>query len=372
LRKTTHAAEVDTMIETAVDWSQPSRFQLKALFEALLFAYPSLNEFATFLMLELGRSYGHIAAREIPYRDGLLQLLIAARGDGWLDQIVQRAIADKPRSPKLELLARTYPLVADDHVPSAVGSSLEELVRQNAGFADLHQFLAALDKIASRVCRIEQPLGQARGTGWLVYSDLVLTNWHVVRDALSGAEDPADVALRFDYGTREGAVAKGRVVRLVGDKWCVANSPAAEREMGTGGSGPSAGHLDYALLRLAERVGEQRGWIDIKIGPTLPVDRDILFVVQHPDGRPVKLAAGTSRGLSGDGWRLFHDVDTLPGSSGSPVFDFASQRVVALHHAGDVLYHETHLGEPERNQAIPIAHIHTALRQQGAVPFESN
>jgi len=357
------------MAGTDVDWSQPNRFQLKALFEALLSAYLSMNGFSTFLMLELGRNYGHIVSRELPFPEGLLQVLSVARADGWLTELVQRAIAHKPRNPKLELLARTFPLVADDRVPTAIGSSLEDLVRQNAGFAELHSFLSQLDAIASRVCRIEQPLGQALGTGWLVDADLVMTNWHVVPNALTGASAPAKLALRFDYGEREGAVNEGVVARLVADEWCVASSPAAASEMGTGQSGPSGDHLDYALLRLADRVGEQRGWIEIHADQSPPDDQDVLFVVQHPAGDPVKLAAGASRGLSAGGWRLFHDVDTARGSSGSPVFDFATQRVVALHHAGDFLYRQTGLGRPERNQAIPIAHICTSLKQQGAMPF---
>jgi hypothetical protein len=350
-----------------IRWSDSNTFQFAALHEALLFAYPTQTDFATFLMLKLGKMYGHSASTALPYPEGLLLVMMQARAQGWLDQLFARALGDRPNSPKLSVLDRAATTVADD-VSERVGIPLEDLVRNHPGFTDLHAFLARLDDMARWVCRIEQPLNRPVGTGWLVAQDLVLTNWHVVRRVLSGETSSTDIGLRFDYGVRQGGVGSGDVAGLAQD-WCVASSPAAPAELGTGLGEASGATLDYALLRLANPRGEANGHFEIRAGQAQPGDDDILFAIQHPDGEPVKLAAGAARGLGAGGWRLWHDIDTAKGSSGSPVLDFATQRVVALHHAGDVLYHQTGLGSPERNQAVPIARIVADLQDGNVPPF---
>ena len=130
---------------------------------------------------------------------------------------------------------------------------------------------------------------------------------------------------------------------------------------------PTAEQLDYALLRLATRVGDQqvggatRGWIALpKAVLPLPVNAPIL-IVQHPAGAPMKLAMDTEAvaGLNGNGTRLRYRTNTEPGSSGSPVFSI-DWDLVALHHYGDPKYLN-----PLFNQGVPIEMIRQRIEKDG-------
>jgi len=61
-----------------------------------------------------------------------------------------------------------------------------------------------------------------------------------------------------------------------------------------------------------------------------------LFIVQHPDGEPLKLALDTEAVIEvlDEGATLRYRTNTLPGSSGSPCFN-SQWQWVALHHSGD-------------------------------------
>jgi hypothetical protein len=235
-------------------------------------------------------------------------------------------------------------------------------------------WLARLEAIGQCTCRIEYPVNTARGTGWLVGRDLLLTNWHVVDAALpGGAWDAREIVCRFDYALTAQGTQPGSEQRLA-PAWCVDASPPSPAELGTGAGAATADTLDFALLRLARPVGDEpapsgnaRRWIEIGPPQPLPKANDIVFVVQHPQGLPVKLAAGDVRSVAADGLRLYHSANTQGGSSGSVVLD-AKLQPVGLHHAGDLLYGATGLGTPQRNQAVPIGPIAARLHAAGHLP----
>jgi V8-like Glu-specific endopeptidase len=57
-------------------------------------------------------------------------------------------------------------------------------------------------------------------------------------------------------------------------------------------------------------------------------------------------------------------TDTMPGSSGAPVFN-SKWEVVALHHSGGWLEEPEMAGEVLRNEGIAIGRIIDALKAQG-------
>ncbi len=75
--------------------------------------------------------------------------------------------------------------------------------------------------------------------------------------------------------------------------------------------------------------------------------------LQHPSREPLKLAIGMDEQIevNAAGNRIRYSVPTLPGSSGSPVFD-TDWDLVALHHAGD-----PDSIQPKYNEGIPISVI---------------
>jgi endonuclease G len=170
---------------------------------------------------------------------------------------------------------------------------------------------------------VEKPEGQALGTAFLVAADLVLTNHHVAFDATRTFRSHPE-AVRFRFGFREpadGAPAAGTTCRLAAD-WDVRSSPFEK--------------LDYAVLRLDRQAGEdavgefkdapRRGWLKLRKADVRQSQG--LFILQHPGGQTLKMANGGVRQVAG-AW-VEYEVDTEPGSSGSPVFN-NKWELVALH-----------------------------------------
>jgi V8-like Glu-specific endopeptidase len=176
---------------------------------------------------------------------------------------------------------------------------------------------------ARSVCRVEVGDGN-KGTGVLIHPDLVLTNYHVMGKTLDAAPDvllanAANTILRFGAFTAEGPAAAGQEVPLHKDKPIVASSPG----------------YDFALLRTADSIAAAADVMPFSTLGVLPVKTNPLYVLQHPEGGPMKLALNTS----GVSWidpglvTIQYTTKVARGSSGSPCFDTA-WNLVALHHAG--------------------------------------
>ncbi len=328
------------------DWNNADGMQLALLQEAVLHAFPNPTDLEMLLRLRLNRSYAQLVAGSANYRYAVFQILVTASAEHWLDRLIDAAGKQNPGNPRLR------------------------------AFADVIPWLRRLDRLRAQVCRIENPVNQAVGTGWLVARDLALTNWHVVRRVLSGEKKPVDVALRFDYASDAGGTSPG-VTHTLAAAWCLRHSPASALELGEGNGEPTPAELDYALLRLAQPIGDQpgpggepRGWITTQRATAIPAVGDVLFVLQHPQGDPLKLAIGVSRGANGNGSRVLHDANTVNGSSGSPCLN-AKLELVALHNAGDPLYDGV-IGAPQHNQAVPVEAILASVDSAGGPRFWSN
>lgn len=154
-------------------------------------------------------------------------------------------------------------------------------------------------------------------TGFLLTDDLLLTNQHCVR---SNADCATAVA---QFGYKED---KARNIDL-GEEY------ACERLE------DSDAGLDFALLRLKGTPGSKWGKLKWR---SIPIPSNAaIFLVQHPSGRPMRVAregcliktASAIGSLPGQETDVGHTCDTESGSSGSPLFDQRFQ-VVALHHLG--------------------------------------
>ena len=85
---------------------------------------------------------------------------------------------------------------------------------------------------------------------------------------------------------------------------------------------------------------------------------DHVNIIQHPGGGPKQISISANVIVFVGGGRVQYLTDTLPGSSGSPVFD-ANWNVIALHHSGGWL---TEPNAPSkttyyRNEGIAIDRI---------------
>jgi hypothetical protein len=272
-----------------------------------------------------------------------------------------------PDQKKIDLSVQKKGAPQADESTNALLPGLQRNVKPYLAKLDIRVWAERLIKIERRVCRVELE-GEALGTGFLVGPDTVLTNWHVF-EAAKNAGNLAKLGCRFDYEVlSDGTTQAGQLVLLAGAD-ALGTSPYSPGEQAGQPDDPlpTAEQLDYALLRLATRVGDQqvdgaaRGWITLPKA-VLPLAADApILIVQHPEGSPMKLAMDTQAvvGLNGNGTRIRYRTNTEPGSSGSPVFSM-DWDLVALHHYGDPKYLN-----PLFNQGVPIELIRQRIEKDG-------
>jgi hypothetical protein len=204
--------------------------------------------------------------------------------------------------------------------------------------------------------QVMTPMGRGTCTGFLVGSDLMLTNQHCIADA----HDARESWVEFGVDSVAATPTTFRIVKLI------ATDPK----------------LDYSLVRLSGAAAATFGRMYLGTGITRdttakPQSID-LWVVQHPRGEPKKVAfppncSVRSRLLKGvDGARndFGHTCDTRRGSSGAPVLDVKTGLVLGLHH-WDV--DPATSPDAQENQAVHIDLITNHLRMlsknnPGSVP----
>ncbi|MDQ1899323.1 trypsin-like peptidase domain-containing protein [Paracoccus sp. WLY502] len=340
------------------------------LSRALLSAFPSRAKFAMLLSQRFNVHYDTLTPQstvDVEYHN----IVVQVAAEGWLEALARAAHEAVPGNPQLADLMVEEGLTSGARVSDGAATviaekpktRLERLVRENSAFTDIATFLARLSALEGQTCRIELSGSPPRaiGTGFLVGPDLVMTNQHVIE----GLEKGTRMICRFDYLVDAGGVqVRAGAAVPVADDWLVrAQPPDPSDESLEETDPPAPENLDFALIRLAQPVGEMprdgeegpdnppRGWI--AIDPALQAgEGDDLFILQHPEGAPLKLGVGRLTALHGNGLRWRHDVATEGGSSGSPVFN-RELALIGLHHAGDPNYFRIALF----NQAIPIARI---------------
>lgn len=269
--------------------------------------------------------------------------------------------------------AHAAPLPASDGGFQAAVNALLPLL-------DVRGWREQLAAMEGRVCRVEVGNG-AMGTGFLVGPDAVLTNYHVLQSVLDGTNRADRVRCRFDYQLlADGRKVDGTPLSLHATNWRIDHSeysPGEANNQPDNGT-PTPDQLDYALVRLERPIGSEaldssarpgaatplRGWIRVPgaepaLTPNMPI-----FILQHPNQEPLKLAFDT-RGvinLNANGSRVRYATNTLGGSSGSPCFD-VHWNLIALHHYGDPACGHP----PQWNQGIPIWQIRQRVQRQPAL-----
>lgn len=316
------------------------------------------------------------------YRDIAFRLINAANMEGWSLALLAAARESNPNNPNLFAVAEQFHLTS---LPAGqVAANFESRLRAANIFLDIALWRERLGEIEPRVCRVEFNLPAegrivANGTGFLVASGAVLTNYHVIKPVLDGRIAVQDVILRFDYKrSADGTTLNpGTEFRLTDDgNWLIDKSPFSsidEVPFNSTNSSPPPDQLDYAILQAAGDPGNQpvggtkaapgdppRGWIKL---PTAAYDYQPnapLFIVQHPEGEPLKLAFDTDAiiGVNQNKTRVRYKTNTERGSSGSPCFDI-NWNLIALHHSGEPNFYSTY------NQGIPIENVRRLMGERG-------
>lgn len=256
--------------------------------------------------------------------------------------------------------AAALPQQADGHLEVQIGSTDDTL---EVGF--LHSGAALSRSVAKllvhrHVGGVPLMLGNkpqlGNGTGWLVAPRLLMTNHHVVDARLPPFEPPA---------TAQDFALQGAATTVIFDFFT--DGAAGTRTAATGCVASDAG-LDYALLRLPDDAPD-RPPLPLRttpiIKPTEQALRDRINVLQHPDGKPMRLGFRNNYVVTGTDERLSYLTDTAGGASGSPLCDDA-WFVAGLHRGFARIAPLTLWGETidQENHGTPITRIVAHLKQE--------
>jgi len=164
-------------------------------------------------------------------------------------------------------------------------------------------------ELAACVCRVNTPAGP--GSGFLIATDLLLTNHHVLPDAATAGATVAE----FNYQAAWGGELEP-MRRFTCDPSFFQNSK----------------ELDYAIVRVNGAPGDLYGFVNLsqRAEPTV---NDFVSIIQHPQGGPKKIAFTDNKVSAVFDDLVQYSTDTEPGSSGSPVFN-QDWEIVGLHHRG--------------------------------------
>ncbi len=171
-------------------------------------------------------------------------------------------------------------------------------------------------RAARSVCRILTPKGL--GTGFLIAPDLIMTNNHVIGGQDLAGQSYAEFNYQHDFA---GGTSHTYRYRL---------DPVRFH---------TSARLDYTIVGV---VGDPAmpplaDWGCATLNPHAdPMPGEHVLIIQHPNGGPKQIALTANQVASIWEYRLHYTTDTMPGSSGSPVFNDLWQ-VIAIHHAGGTL-----------------------------------
>lgn len=161
------------------------------------------------------------------------------------------------------------------------------------------------------------------GTGFLISPRLLMTNNHVLEDA--GA--PTNSLVEFDFVRRfDGSIGTTQLFRLLPAEFFITSEVC------------DGLNLDYTIVAV-EAINAQgaslaeRGFIPLIITSGKLAVKELTNIIQHPGGEPQQVALRDSQVVESLEHFIQYEADTLPGSSGSPVFNDQWQ-LAALHHSG--------------------------------------
>ncbi|BCY10798.1 hypothetical protein L3i22_058860 [Actinoplanes sp. L3-i22] len=346
--------------------------ELRRLLQAV---FDGPEDFDEFLQYRLNERLWNIAGPTDTFPRALLRVIRRADAKLWWPSLVVEARRAVPDDVALLTFAARHGLastiVADGQEIEDAGH-VEATVKRGGETYDAVEWLACFQRVGGQVCRID--VGGRSGTGFLVGPETVLTNHHVVSEVLDGDVGPAEVRLIFDYKSLPDGlrVSSATVVRLAAD-WLVDASPhSAQDAVPDSGTDPEPDQLDFALLRLARRLGDEpiegaeagpRGWVRVPAQAHDFARHRAITIVQHPDRRPLKFAVETNAvvRVNQNRTRVRYTTTTAGGSSGSPCFTM-DWRCVALHRGTEA----TRRGQlPRFNVGVPVAAIRRLTAARG-------
>ncbi|MEP0885148.1 serine protease [Trichocoleus sp. ST-U3] len=192
---------------------------------------------------------------------------------------------------------------------SSVADVQEKIIGENT-LRDIYILNLALEA-SKAVVHLRLPKGA--GTGFMVAPDLLMTNNHVIASREQAEQTEYTFNYQLDINGKECDIQTTQVL--------------------PGGAFYTNAELDYTVVSLKDLPSFGSPLI-LKNKQVRRDDR--VAIIQHPGGHLKKISMQNNFVAYADANVVQYTTSTLPGSSGSPVFDDDFQ-VIAIHHSGGML-----------------------------------
>ncbi|MCC6974316.1 MAG: trypsin-like peptidase domain-containing protein [Anaerolineae bacterium] len=223
---------------------------------------------------------------------------------------------------------------------------LERIIGENT-LRDVRMLELAME--ASRavaLLRVPIPGDAYTGSGFMIASDLLMTNHHVI----AVEEERSLMEVVFNYQLdRKGRECQTQTVRAR-----------------AGGIFYTHPDLDFTVVQLEQPPDFSD---PLRLEPTLMQPEARVAIIQHPGGHLKKISLQNNRVVYADRQTVQYTTSTLPGSSGSPVFD-DDFRVIAIHSRGGMIEEPGGKQYYLRNQGTSMIAVLDALKAHAPEVFE--
>ncbi len=305
--------------------------------------YPSLED-SHRIVDEAGipRAFVPWRARAI---DNWHEILYEADNRGQVIDVIRAALKQYPDNPALVKAAKGEAVEFREPVLSRARwkaelpeDTAEKIMGERNTLLPISFLEVGLERARS-VARVV--LEDGTGSGFLTRENIFVTNHHVL-----GSEAEARAAtVQFNYQQN----ARGLDLTPANFRLDPAAGFQTSREE------------DWTLVKVE---GDVSAWGAIELKPVKIKNLDVVNIIQHPGGGRKQLALYHNLVTYHDDDLIQYLTDTLPGSSGSPVFD-SDWNVVALHHEGGWLDEPGSKSRVYRNEGININRVIDGLAGSG-------
>jgi len=256
---------------------------------------------------------------------------------------INQALLETIARLKKTLQTPIFPAAGPGLPPDASlpGFAYEKIIGPNSTIKKI-AWLEKGMKAQASVCRI---VNSGYATGFLTPGGWLFTNHHVIPDA----EEAALTTVQFNYNEDM----RGKLLKYFTYSLDVSTFYTDES-------------LDFSRVKVLENpdLPPLSQWGHLTLTEKIPVIGDHVTIIQHPAGGPKQIALNENRVTNIYRHYLQYTTDTLPGSSGSPVFN-DDWEVVALHHAGGDLKTNDKGDIRFINQAVALKYLLAGLFASG-------